>query len=90
MVVRHAAYELPLTVDQVRTQVHAGKTFALIASPGHMTAQQWHVFAIHAQLLANDYWLGPGCITWQDETSNMQRDHGDAVHMDSAFTGAFR
>ena len=90
MVVRQAAYELPLTVDQVRTQVHAGKTFALIASPGHMTAQQWHVFAIHAQLLANDYWLGPGCITRQDETSNMQRDHGDAVHMDSAFTGAFR
>ena len=90
VVVQHAAYEVHLTVDQVKSQVHAGKTFAQIAIARHITVQQLHVFVIHAQQQANDYWPGLGCITWQDETSNMQRDQGEAAPKGSEFTGVFK
>ena len=90
VVVQHAAYEVHMTVDQVKSQVHAGKTFAQIAIARHITVQQLHVFVIYAQQQANDYWPGLGCITWQDETSNMQRDQGEAAPKGSEFTGVFK
>ncbi len=90
VVVQHAAYEMHLTVDQVKSQVHAGKTFAQIAIARHITVQQLHVFVIYAQQQAYDYWPGLGCITWQDETSNMQRDQGEAAPKGSEFTGVFK
>ena len=90
VVAQDAANGLHLTVDQVKAQVHAGKTFAQIAATKGITAQQLRALEIHALQQANNYWLGLGCITRQDVTSNMQRDVGDAAYMDSEFTDAFR
>jgi hypothetical protein len=90
VVAHEAANGLHLTVDQVKAQVHAGKTFAQIATARSITAQQLRVLEINALQQANNYWLGLGCITRQDVTTNMQRDVGDAVYMDAEFTDAFR
>ena len=78
------------TPDRVKAQVHAGKTFAQIATARGITAQQLRALEIHALQQANNYWLELGCITRQDVTNNMQRDVGDAAYMDSEFTDAFR
>jgi hypothetical protein len=90
VVAQDAANGLHLTVDQVKAQVHAGKTFAQIATARSVTAQQLRALEIHALQQANNYWLGLGCITRQDVTNNMQRDVGDAVFMDAEFTDVFR
>jgi hypothetical protein len=90
VVAQDAAHGLHLTVDRVKAQVHAGKTFAQIATARGITAQQLRALEIHALQQANNYWLGLGCITRQDVTNNMQRDVGDAAYMDSEFTDAFR
>jgi len=90
VVAQEAASGLHLTVDQVKGQVHAGKTFAQIATARGITAQQLHALEFHVLQQANNYWLGLGCITRQDVTSNMQRDVGDAAFMDAEFTDVFR
>lgn len=90
VVTQDAAIGLHLTIDQVKAQVQAGKTFAQIAATKGIKAQQLRALEIHALQQANDYWLGHGCITRQDVSNNMQRDVGDAVYMDEEFTDAFR
>ena len=90
VVARDAASGLHLTVDQVKAQVHAGKTFAQVATARGISSQQLRALEIHALQQANNYWLGLGCITQQDVTSNMQRDVGDAAYMDAEFTDLFR
>ena len=90
VVAQDAAHGLHLTVDQVSAQVHAGKTFAQIATARGIAAQQLRALEIHALQQANNYWLGLGCVTRQDVTNNMQRDVGNAVYMDAEFTVVFR
>jgi hypothetical protein len=90
VVTQDAASGLHLTVDQVKDQVHAGKTFAQIATARGITAQQLRALEIHSLQQANNYWLGLGCITRQDVSNNMQRDVGDVVYMDAEFTDIFR
>ena len=90
VVAQDTASGLHLTVDQVKAQVHAGKTFVQIATTRGITAQQLRALEIRALQQANNYWLGLGCITRQDVTSNMQRDVGGAAYMDAEFTDVFR
>lgn len=81
---------LHLTVDQVKTQVQAGKTIAQIAASQGLTPAQLRALEIHALQVANARWLHMGCITQQDVDSNMQRDVGSADYMDAEFTDDFR
>ena len=90
VVARDAANGLHLTVDQVKAQVHAGKTFAQIATARGIASQQLHALEIHTLQQANNYWLGLGCISRQDVSNNMQRDVGDGAYMDAEFSDAFR
>ena len=90
VVAQDTASGLHLTVDQVKAQVHAGKTFVQIATTRGITAQQLRALEIRALQQANNYWLGLGCITRQDVASNMQRDVGGAAYMDAEFTDVFR
>jgi hypothetical protein len=90
VVAQDAANSLHLTVDQVKAQVHAGKSFAQIATARGITEQQLRALEINALQQANNYWFGLGCITQQDVASNMQRDVGDTAFMDAEFTDMFR
>jgi uncharacterized protein (DUF433 family) len=87
---QETANGLHLTVDQVTTQVQAGKTVAQIATARGITPEQLRALEIHALQVANARWLQMGCITQQDVDSNMQRDVGSPAYMDEEFTDYFR
>ena len=90
VVAQQTATGLHLTVDQVKTQVQAGKTIAQIAAAQGITPAQLRALEIHALQVANARWLQMGCITQQDVDSNMQRDVGTPAYMDEEFTDLFR
>src|SRR5262249_386975 len=87
---QETANGLHLMVDQVKTQVQAGKTIAQIAAAQGITQDELRSLEIHALQVANARWLQMGCITQQDVDSNMQRDVGSPAYMDTEFTDDFR
>ncbi len=90
IVEQETASALHLTVTQVKTQVHAGKTIVQVATAQGFSADQLHTIEVNALQVANNQWLQFGCIKQQDVTSNMQRDTGTSAYMNDEFTQLFQ
>ena len=89
-VLQVAASSLHLSVEQIKTQIAAGKTIARVATAQGITPQQLHSIELNALQTANNRWLSMGCITQQDVADNMRRDTGTSDYMNSEFTDWFR
>lgn len=85
------AQQLHLSIDQIKTKVHAGKTVQDIAAAQGISAQQLYTIEAHVIQQANTRWLQQSCINQQvynDNAQNFQR--GTPAEMNDTFTNLYK
>ena len=88
--VQQAANGLHLTVAQIKTQVHAGKTIQEIAAAQGISQDQLHTIEVQALQAAYTKFVSMGCYTQSEADAGFRQDSGETpTQLNSDFTRYF-